>query len=217
MDSRGITASLREKIAEIGRLLEWMEQTGQAHPIDFELILSKTRELYELEVFFSSGMTRPHPAANEPVQEDHPIIPESVEPPVKQEMTPPVITTPSPTIDFLFSEPEPPRIVSADPAPAETRLNETLGKQKQVPDVASALTEIPVDDIWSAMAINDRFLFMRELFANDSEAFKTTVSLLNSLPSWDAASRYMADHFHWETSLPVVKEFQSIVRRRFLK
>ena len=246
MDSRGVTVSLREKIAEIGRLLEWMENTGRAHPIDFELILNKTRELYELEVFFASELLSPtkKPAGSpvrdyspppaisgsiieetpakpklsikdEPAVQNEPAIEEK--PAVKEEKMPTASSNPAPTIDFIFSEPDPVSPDIPERPTGEDRLNEALGKQKAVHDIASVLTETPVNDIWSAIAINDRFLFTRELFMNDSEAFKTTVTLLNSLPSWDASARYMSDHFDWDRNHPVVKEFQTIVRRRFLK
>jgi len=256
MDSRRITTALREKIAEIGRMLEWMEQSGHAHPIDFDLILNKTRELYELEIFFSTGMDlqkeappvkeeiavsreeAPMPAARPitppPVSRvvvEPPLSREVVEPQVMQEIAPPqsvreevqqtvapveVPEPPSPIINFLFPETGSETEKPAAARGSEGRLNEVLGKQKPLYDVASSITETPINDIWSAIAINDRFLFMRELFDNDSEAFKTTVSLLNSLSSWDAATKYISGHFNWDTNHPVVKDFQTVVRRRFL-
>ena len=229
MDSRRITTGLREKIAEIGRMLEWMEQSGHAHPIDFDLILNKTRELYELEIFFSTGMDlqKEIPAVKEeipvtpveaPTPAAQPVAPlQAVREEVPQPVTPAdVPEPPSPIINFLFPETshEPEKPVAA--MGSEGRLNEVLGKQKPLYDVASSITETPINDIWSAIAINDRFLFMRELFDNDSEAFKTTVSLLNSLSSWDAAAKYISGHFNWDSNNPVVKDFQTVVRRRFL-
>ncbi|MFH0761830.1 MAG: hypothetical protein V2A67_10045 [Bacteroidota bacterium] len=238
MDSRRITTGLREKIAEIGRMLEWMEQSGHAHPIDFDLILNKTRELYELEIFFSTGMDlqKEAPVAKQEIPVTHeeatmpaaqsvtpPPVPRVVvEPPVSREVVQPRIVQEkvpepsSPIIDFLFPETSDAPEKPAANTGSEGRLNEVLGKQKPLYDVASSITESPVNDIWSAIAINDRFLFMRELFDNDSEAFKTTVSLLNSLTSWDAAGRYISSHFNWDKNNPVVKDFQTVVRRRFL-
>lgn len=236
MDSRRITAGLREKIGEIERVLEWMEQSGHAHPIDFDLMLNKTRELYELEIFFSTGMDQQKeiPVVKEeiPVINEEPPVPvvqpvevqvQEQEPPqvVREEVQPPVIPVevpepPSPIINFLFPETSKEEEKPAAPKGNEGRLNEVLGKQKPLYDVAASLTETRINDIWSAIAINDRFLFMRELFDNDSEAFKTTVSLLNSLSSWDAAAKYISGHFNWDQHNPVVKDFQTVVRRRFL-
>lgn len=99
----------------------------------------------------------------------------------------------------------------------DNSLNETLGKQKPVHDIASTITDVPVSDIWSAITINERFLFIRELFGNDPEGFKNTVTLLNSLSTWDAAQKFMTDRFEWDKTNPVAIDFLNIVRRRFLK
>jgi hypothetical protein len=95
-------------------------------------------------------------------------------------------------------------------------LNDALGKQKPVHDVASSITDVPIADIWSAITINERFLFIRELFGNDPEGFKNTVTLLNSLGSWEAAKKFMTDRFEWDKNNPVAVDFLNVVRRRFL-
>ena len=256
MESIRIVTCLREKIAEIGRILNWMEESGHAHPIDFDLMLNKTRELYELEIFFSTGMDKQ--TDTQPVMEDKPPIPKEIlmpekqpvaPPPVSQEVVAPPVTQevilppvepepePQPVFREEFRQPAPPTPVAEPHSPImnflfpesnnspekpvapvsnEGRLNDVLGKQKPLFDVASSITETPINDIWSALAINDRFLFMRELFDNDSEAFKATITLLNSLPSWDAAAKYISGHFNWDNNNPIVKDFQTVVRRRFL-
>jgi hypothetical protein len=96
-------------------------------------------------------------------------------------------------------------------------LNDALGKQKPVHNIASSITDIPVADIWSAITINQRFLFIRELFKNEPDGFKNTVTLLNTLESWDAAKRHLADSFDWDPDNHVVADFLNVVRRRFLK
>ena len=74
-----------------------------------------------------------------------------------------------------------------------------------------------IADIWSAITINERFLFIRELFGNDAEGFKNTVTLLNSLNSWEAAGKFMSDRFEWDKNNQVAVDFLNVVRRRFLK
>lgn len=99
----------------------------------------------------------------------------------------------------------------------EGSLNEAFAKQKPKQDIASAINETPISDIWSAIAINDRFLFTRELFGNNPELFKSTVSLLNGLPSWEGAKDYISARFSWNTEDQVARDFLILVRRRFLK
>jgi hypothetical protein len=90
-------------------------------------------------------------------------------------------------------------------------------KQNPSKDVATPLADMPIADIWSAISINERFLFIRELFGNDPEGFKNTVTLLNSLSSFEAAKKFMTDRFHWDENSTVANDFLNVVRRRFLK
>jgi hypothetical protein len=160
----------------------------------------------------------------EPVKTEEPVPPLFFQPPVA-EVRPPVsqpkTVTPTPPRPKPApapppKTPEPEKPVTTILFQREDSLNEALGKQKPVQDLASALTEIPVADIWSAIAINDRFLFTRELFGNDSESFKNTVSLLNSISTWEAARNYISEHFNWDKNNQVAKDFLTIVKRRFL-
>lgn len=272
MEKRSIPEGIRKKVSEITKIIEWMEKTGSVHPIDYDLILNKTRDLYSHVLQLSSQST---PEGTEPIQapprEEVTVQPDTLTPPEEERILQSLPEIPEPTakepeipdqvetLDFfrtvtprMESEPfvkvaeeETPKAATPPPAepsrikprpaappppqstpvsqpnpvtlfPREDSLNERLGKQKPMQDVASALVETPVADIWSAIAINDRFLFTRELFGNDSEAFKTTVSLLNSISSWEAAKKYISEHFTWDPNLPVAKDFLAIVRRRFL-
>ena len=270
MDNQTIINSLRDKIAEIENTIDWMEKSGQIHPIDFDLLLKKTRDLYERIIRMAGDAAdegshkpilskskiirekqdedRQHPQAQvqaQPKQEpekqpenqkefQHPGEQEAlVEPPLffkAPVLSPePVQSQPKPTV---IEEPVPVKptpAVPPRPKPTvqetqshtvhfqrEESLNDALRKQKPIQDLASAITETPVADIWSAIAINDRFLFTRELFGNDSESFKTTVSLLNSISSWEAAQKYLTDHFSWDKSSPVSKDFLTVIRRRFI-
>ena len=99
----------------------------------------------------------------------------------------------------------------------KSSLNDLLGKKHPSQDVATSITETPVTDIWSAITINERFLFIRELFGNDPEKFKNTVTLLNSLESWEAAQKFIKDRFEWDKSKSVANDFMNIIKRKFLK
>ena len=73
-----------------------------------------------------------------------------------------------------------------------------------------------VEDIMVAIGLNDRFLFTRELFNNDSELFKSTINSLNKQASWDDAVAYLNEKFSWNPNDPTLILFLSFVRRRFI-
>lgn len=242
MESTETIRKVREDLAEIEKILAWMEKSKEVNQIDIDVLLDKTRHLYNKVISLPVGRTEIQPQPSQPSQPPQPPQPEPLhqEPEFMEappaEPLPPVIQAPEP-------EPEPLRVViqepiwvpEPEPAPAPIKhpvretatemhlfqrddsLNDALGKQKPVHDVASSITDIPIADIWSAITINERFLFIRELFGNDPEGFKNTVTLLNSLDNWEAAKKFMSDRFEWDKNNPVAVDFLNVVRRRFLK
>jgi len=79
--------------------------------------------------------------------------------------------------------------------PQKEAVNEIYGKAKA--STKSTSNPQPISDILVAIGLNDRFLFTRELFSNNSELFKSTVSKLNNMASFDEATDYMSKEFSW--------------------
>jgi hypothetical protein len=73
-----------------------------------------------------------------------------------------------------------------------------------------------VDDIMVAIGLNDRFLFIRELFNNDPGLLKSTINELNKKSSWEDAIAYLDENFDWDPEDPTLMLFLSFVKRRFI-
>lgn len=79
----------------------------------------------------------------------------------------------------------------------------------------SKFSNLPVTSLQSAIGINDRFLFTRELFDGDAKAFSEVIRKLDSMTGIHEAAGYLREHFKWtktETSL----KFIDLVKRRFM-
>ena len=98
--------------------------------------------------------------------------------------------------------------------PGTEAVNEIYGKAKTAEK--SHGNAQPVSDILIAIGLNDRFYFTRELFNNDSDLFKTTITALNKLPDFDEARNYVKNEFGWEEENTTVELFMQIVKRRYL-
>ena len=106
---------------------------------------------------------------------------------------------------------------------AETnqRLGDSFRKGKTVKDIIHdqnklefKLSNRPVSSISSAIGINDRFQYIRELFDGSSERFQETVKSLDEMNTINEAVSYLQQNFKWkknETSL----KFVNLVKRRF--
>lgn len=79
-------------------------------------------------------------------------------------------------------------------------------------------TDMPgsgVNDIRSAISLNDRILFINTLFHEDPIAFKDTLGALNAMPSFEDGIKYLKDrHPEWNTESEVVYRFMMAVRRK---
>ena len=102
-------------------------------------------------------------------------------------------------------------------------INETIRNTKQsendfLPNENNSLGYpiTPIKLIWDAVGINDRFLFVRELFDNDSSKFESTVRALDELTSIQEAVNYLKMNFKWNNS-EASQRFLILVKQRFTK
>ena len=104
----------------------------------------------------------------------------------------------------------------ADQFQGGTTLHESLHKKltKEEDTLAHAK---PVADLLSAIGINDRYTFIRELFNGDSGKFESAVKFLNDATSFNDAYNYMLLYFNWDMESEPVQLLLDIIRRKFIK
>lgn len=78
----------------------------------------------------------------------------------------------------------------------------------------SAGSLAPVDDLRKAISLGDRFLFTRELFANQGEKLQIAVEELNRKSSLAEAYAYI-DRFGWDKESKAYELFENALKRRF--
>jgi hypothetical protein len=96
-------------------------------------------------------------------------------------------------------------------------LNEKL-KQSKI-ELSDMLTEAPVRDLKKAIGINDRFLFINELFRGDEAMYERSIKTINNFAIFPEAQywiqRELKVKIGWSDADPVVKQFDQLVKRRF--
>ncbi len=102
---------------------------------------------------------------------------------------------------------------AASPAPKPAVVVKTNEGSKGA-DIAAYGT--PVDDLNKAMGINDRFLYMRELFGGNKMAFDAAVETVNAATTYKQAYEYLRQTFGWDESDATVEAFLKAVHRRFI-
>jgi len=96
-------------------------------------------------------------------------------------------------------------------------LNEKL-KQSRI-DLGDTFTEVPIRDLRKAIAVNDRFLFINELFRGDEAAYERSIKTINSFSIFPEAEYWIQRELKvkngWNDSDELVKQFYQLVKRRF--
>lgn len=102
-------------------------------------------------------------------------------------------------------------------ASKEASLNEKL--KEEVKEVAHLLNDSPVRDLRRAIGINDRFVFISELFRNDEVMYERSIKTINSFRILPEAQywieRELKVKLGWDESKESTRHFYQLVKRRF--
>lgn len=114
-------------------------------------------------------------------------------------------------------EPEPiPESVKVEEKPQQRSLNDLFNEQKQ--DLGEKFQQTKITDLTKAMSINDKFLFIRELFKNKSEEFSHAIHTLNKCENIEEAFDIMEGlkkQYFWDSTSSAYLALCDLVRRKF--
>ena len=86
--------------------------------------------------------------------------------------------------------------------------------------LADKLGKQPIENLFSAIGLNERFSFTEELFNGDSNCYQQELETLNSMNSLQDAMNYINNElvkkFNWELKGNAEQTFIALVERRFL-
>lgn len=134
-------------------------------------------------------------------------------PPPRPEPEPQPKPSPEPTYTAP-PEPEPSTEVSHDPA------FEDLFEHKTARELSEKLSERPIYDLSKAISINDRLLYVNQLFGKSMDALNIALNHLNTLDGMTDAKPYLiklAGQHDWldQDKQDTAKDFIKLVRRRY--
>ena len=107
--------------------------------------------------------------------------------------------------------------INESAANSHASLNEKL-KQSKI-DLGDTLTETPVRDLRKAIGVNDRYLFINELFRGDEVAYERSIKTINSFSIFAEAEYWIQRELKvkngWDAGNEMVTQFYQLVKRRF--
>lgn len=121
-----------------------------------------------------------------------------------------------------YKEPEKPaekKEVNEMVAPGtQLSINDQLNEQKT--EIGHKLSEAAhIRDLKKAIGINDRFVFINELFRGDEAMYERSIKTINNFSIYPEAQywieRELKIKLGWDNEKPAVQEFYALVKRRF--
>ncbi len=97
-------------------------------------------------------------------------------------------------------------------------LNDQL--KTKVVEVGHKLTDAPIRDLKKAIGINDRYVFINELFRGDEVMYERSIKTINNFKILPEAEywiqRELKVKIGWDEGSSTVQHFDQLVKRRFL-
>ena len=212
--------------------------------IDVDIMASYVRELYDAILSETAPVTAKHETVShrktvvsKPAVAEEPHVPIPAEPAI-----PPPAPPPPPPVHEAAAPPPPPPVVEEKPAPAAPPVEmapqpqpvvasqstdhvpsgvDALFEEKMAKELSDKLSELPIADLKKAIALNDRLLLTRELFAGDGQAFEAAIAVLNGFSQFGDAKNYLIDsciiRYGWldKKRVEEAKTFIRLIRRRY--
>jgi len=114
-------------------------------------------------------------------------------------------------------QPASPREINEAAAQETTSMNDVL--KAPAIEISHKLTEVPVKDLKKAIGINDRFLYINELFRGDEVMYERSIKTINSFSIWPEAEywirRELKTKLGWIDADSTVMQFDQLIKRRF--
>lgn len=218
-------------LERIKTILKNSQITGKIPDIERDIMLSKLRIIYEFILLyqpeFMEGKTllkkeeerttypvkaqKTESSQNIAEQETIHIIEQvpNPEPVIKTESKPMIEKTIKPII------PDTPVTILAEKLQTERSfLHDVLAQYSNTFDIAKKFQNSPISNIFTAIGINEKFLFIKELFNENAELFHSTIEKLNQANSFNEAIEYIDKNFTWNFESSTVHKLLELVRRR---
>jgi hypothetical protein len=151
---------------------------------------------------------------NEPKESVHQKMAETI----KEEA--PVAEVPKPEPVKPAKQVEPVKPASQDAEEEPLTVNQRISAQLN--STASRATEHtvqPVTDLKKAITLNDKLLYIKELFNGYNLAYSEAIDILNRFDSFDEADKFLKNNYAvknaWESKQAVADKFYDLLRRRY--
>lgn len=117
-------------------------------------------------------------------------------------------------------EKEEQEIAPSDGVQPKPTINDLLSN-KNAENLAEKWSQEPLKDLKVAISLNDKLVFVKDLFSGYSLAYAEAIDMLNKLESFEAADEYLKTNYvsqhKWTEKQATADRFYELLNRRFAK
>ena len=161
------------------------------------------------------------PIVEEKVEEPvvtEPIVEEKVEPIVEEKVEKTVVAEELSSLHAPHSTPAHSAILSLyDDAPAVIgeQFRETTSVADTIVCPKGVAEATPITSLRSAIGVADKFMFVRELFGGNDEAYEAAITALESQPSFDDCIIHISENYVWAPNNEATKLMMELLQRKY--
>jgi phage tail tube protein FII len=223
-----------EDLAKITQIIQKYRDTGFMPEIEKDIVISKLQAIYEcVQQLQSEKAVKVEIVAEAPKQPKQEITKEveNVSPTKEKmvdksvkEVTKGTNNTGQKPRETIKSKRQNPKIGSkqevkieilADQFHQNSFLNEALSQYTNMVDISKKMQSRPLKDISTAIGLNEKFLFIKELFNNNAALYQNTIEKLNNFANFNEAIQYIDEYFEWDFEGEQVQKLLELVHRRY--
>lgn len=150
-----------------------------------------------------------------------PVTPKPVEQPKVHE---PIVKPQMPKQEAVNQPVKAEKQMPAEPAeapvqkPQQKSLNDLFNEQREDHSISSQYQRAKVGDLTKAISINDKFIYIKELFHNRGEDFSASIRLLNECHNMEEAFNCLDElkkKYYWDSKSDAYLSFCDLLRRKF--
>jgi hypothetical protein len=166
-----------------------------------------------------------HPATAEAVIEEEPIAEKVVE--EKQSLVEEVKKEQQPITEEKIEKPTPPtEEIKPDTQKQDAAQDEILTINQKISSQRGATSTIggqasaqPIGNLKSAINLNDKLLYIKDLFRGYSLAYSEAIEILNRFTTFEEAERFLTKNYvvknEWDSKPETTEKFYALLRRKY--
>ncbi len=212
MDRKAILERIGEIIADINEQYQHLAKSDRSDRLETELFAANAKFLADhiqiLQKFNKEDSSISTPIAVSEPEENFVQDLDNYEPHVKPEIASPSI------VDSAADSTEP--IIT----PTVPSRNDLMANRPEQ-NLATKFSQEPIQDLKRSISLNDKLVFVKDLFNGYSLAYQEAIDQLERLEDFQSADQYLKTHYvaeyKWADKVATAEKFYELLRRKFVK